>query len=94
MRVNGRIIVATLLITGTGLYTVWVQGASGRPIRIVVGGYVLAIIAGALDLIGGPVSEIVGMLLLLAAAVAVGTVFLPDFLGRVNTQRAQSAQGA
>lgn len=63
---NKAIIISTLGITGTGILKDVATGGT-KPIgNILVGGYVLALLASLADLAGGAVSRIVGMIMGLA----------------------------
>lgn len=94
-RVNGRIVVAVLVIMAAGAYRVLVikspgatapSGASGVTItRVIVAGYLLGIVAAIIDLIGGPVSAVAGLMLALAVVTALYTV-IPDLFSRITAR--------
>lgn len=92
--VNRTIIVSTVLIMATGAYRVFLvkpTGADGTSrtatlTRVIVGGYVLAIIASVIDLVGGPASQVAGLLLALAIMTAAYAV-LPDLFSRISTRK-------
>lgn len=96
-RINGRIITSVLILTAAGIYRFRVMGqktAAGRQItitRILVGGYILAIVASIIDLAGGQVGAIAGLLLALALLTALFTI-LPDLFARIG-MRQNSDQG-
>lgn len=96
--INGRIIVATLVLMGAGVYRVLVvnkpaKGNTSDPnskrsvtiTRVLVGGYMLAIVASVIDLVGGPASTIAGLLMMLAVMSALYAV-LPDLFGRLGAR--------
>lgn len=86
-RLNGRIIFSTLILMGVGIYRLQIsKNASGTQLtltRILVGAYLLAIIASILDLAGGQVSEVVGGIMMLAVFSALLLV-IPDVFQRIN----------
>ncbi|HEX9414107.1 MAG TPA: hypothetical protein VF916_11440 [Ktedonobacterales bacterium] len=92
-RVNGRIVVSTLIIMAAGLYRVYVvrdfstRGAGGVTlIRVIVGGYMLALVASIIDLAGGPASTVAGLLMGLAVLTALYAV-LPDLFQRFSSRK-------
>lgn len=72
MRLNHTIIISGLILMAGGAYRVLVMKDGGFLTKVIVGGYVLVLLASFLDLIGGPISTFVGYLMWLA----VGTVAL------------------
>lgn len=103
--VNGRIIVATVVLMGAGVYRVLVvnkpaTGNTSDPnakrsvtiTRVLVGGYMLAVVASIIDLVGGPASTIAGLLMGLAVMTALYAV-LPDLFQRFAARRANPGGG-
>lgn len=94
--VNGRIIVSVLILMAAGVYRFRVMGqrtAAGRQItitRILVGGYVLAIVASIIDLAGGGIGTVAGLILALAVMTALFLV-IPDLFSRISQRNAQPA---
>ena len=76
MEVNRKIVIAGVIIMGAGAYHVFVSKNGGLT-RVVVGGYLLMLLGSLLDLIGGPVSQVLGWLMLLAAGTAALTILPP-----------------
>lgn len=95
MHVNKPVVVATIVLIATGVYTVKLMkpdgsGTRGRTItRVLVGGYLLAIIASIVDLVGGPAAAVASGLMMLAVAAALFAV-LPDLLARLPAQQQQA----
>lgn len=96
--VNGRIIVGTLILMGAGVYRVLLVPGTKDPnnttsrsiTRVLVGGYLLAIVASIIDLVGGPASAISGLLVALAVMTALYAI-LPDLLGRIAAHNRANA---
>lgn len=94
-RLNGRIVVGVLILMAAGTYRVLVinhpagnspkttQGATVT--RVIVGGYILAIVASIIDLVGGPASTVAGLLLALAVMTALYAV-IPDLFQRITSR--------
>lgn len=90
---NGRIIVSVIILMAAGAYRVLVvkqKGVQGKVTltRILVGGYILAIVASIIDLIGGPASTVAGLLMALAVMTALYAV-IPDLFQRIGFWRTQ-----
>ncbi len=99
-RINGRIVVSTLILMAAGAYRVLLVdksasaggGKAGVTItRVLVGGYILALVVSIIDLVGGPASTMAGLLMALAVTTALYAV-IPDLFHRI-TQRRQSSGG-
>lgn len=93
--VNGKIVVSVVIIMAAGVYRILVvksatkdpnSSSSTNLTRIIVGGYILAIVASIIDLIGGPGAVVAGLLLALAVTTALYAV-LPDLFQRINTRK-------
>ena len=86
--VNRQIVVSVLILMSAGAYRVLVvhPDPKTRPgvtlTRVLIGGYVLAIIASIVDLVSGVGSQIAGLLLGLAVTSALLAV-LPDLVSRL-----------
>jgi hypothetical protein len=88
-RVNGKIIVSVVILMAAGVYRIKLAkpSSSTNVTRVIVGGYILAILASVIELVAGPVAPVAGMLLALAVGTALYAV-LPDLLSRINTRKA------
>ena len=88
--VNRPIVISVVILMAAGAYRVLVvkPDPKTRPgvtlTRVLIGGYILAVIASVLDLVSGVGSQIAGMLLGLAVTSAMLAV-LPDLLSRFST---------
>ena len=74
---NRTIIAGTLIIMASGAYHYFVNGGAKSNTtltRIIVGGYMLGLIASLFDLIGLGVGQVAGWILMLAMGVAIFTV--------------------
>lgn len=100
--VNGRIVVATIILMGAGVYRVLVVKSATRApndtrsttvTRVIVGGYILAIFASIIDLVGGPASTIAGLLMMLAVATALYAI-IPDLFSRFSKRGANGGAAA
>lgn len=92
MGLNRKVIIGVVILMVGGAYQVLVAKKGGSLTKVIVGGYVLAIIASVVDLAGGPGSQIAGLLI----ALAVGTVafaVLPDLMKRLGSSTAATSQG-
>lgn len=93
MNVNRTIVVATVLIVAAGAYNVIVvqkNHARTTITRIIVGGYMLAILTAVIDLLtGGRSTPVTGGLLMVAVGTIILTI-LPDLLGRLGTHNANT----
>ena len=76
MEVNRKIVIAGVVIVVAGAWHVFVS-KNHRLTQVVVGGYLLMLLGSLLDLAGGPISQIVGWLMLLAAGTAALTLLPP-----------------
>lgn len=91
MVVNRRIIVATLLIMATGVYTVLaIEPATGSGkhttlTRVIVGAYMLAIIVSVLDLVSPNIAGALGGGLLMVALLTALYAVLPNVFSKVNS---------
>lgn len=99
--VNGRIVVATIILMGAGVYRVLVvKSATKAPndtrsttiTRVIVGGYILAVFASIIDLVGGPASTIAGLLMMLAVMTALYAI-IPDLFSRFSKRGGAAAGG-
>lgn len=93
--VNGRIIFSTLILMAAGVYRLQISkgkggGTSTTLTRVLVGGYILALVASVIDLAGGPASEVSGLLMALAVFTALLAV-LPDLFQRITQHQQQPA---
>jgi hypothetical protein len=96
--VNRQIVTSVLIIMGAGAYRVLViKPAPGKHTltltRVIVGGYMLAIIASIIDLVGGLGAQLSNMLLGLAVMTALFAV-IPDLFSRFSQRRSAAAVGA
>lgn len=89
---NRQIITSVLIIMAAGTYRVLLVRPTGGKqtltvTRVLVGGYMLAIIASIIDLVGGLGAQLSGMLLALAVMTALFAV-LPDLFSRFSKKGA------
>lgn len=93
MHVNRTIIVSTIIIMTAGLVNVLIiknpakqtTGHARTVTRVVVGGYVLAIVVSLIDLLGGPFAHVGGMMLMVAVATAFFAIY-PVVGALISTQ--------
>lgn len=97
-QINGRIVVSTLVLMAAGAYRVLLvdksqgaknSGASVTITRVLVGGYILALVVSIIDLVGGPASTLAGLLMALAVTTALYAV-IPDLFARITKRRQSS----
>lgn len=70
---NKKIIVAAVVITGSGVVNAW---QAQKPITpVILGGYIFILILAVLDMFGGPVSDLASALAMLAATYVLLTEF-------------------
>lgn len=82
--VNGRIVVSVIVLMVAGVYRLTVMKTGGGNLtRVIVGAYMLAIVASIIDLVGGPISVLAGLLLMLAVGTALYSV-IPDLISRIQ----------
>lgn len=70
---NRQIIVAVVIISGTGIVNAMLNQKAVTP--IIIGSYVLLLLLAIADAVGGPFSQVWGAIALLAATVVVFTEF-------------------
>lgn len=86
-QVNGRIVVSVVILMAAGVYRILVAKTSSATItRVIVGGYLLALVASIIDLVGGPGAAIAGLLLPLAV-VTVLFAIIPDLFSRITARK-------
>ena len=85
--INRPIIISVIILMAAGTYRVLLMRSNSKTahgaalLRVLVGGYMLAIIASIIDLVGGPATTVAGMLVALATTTALYIV-LPDLFSR------------
>ena len=87
--VNRTMIASVIIIMAAGIYKFFlISGTSQNTslTRIIVGGYMLGLLASFLDLLGPGVGQVVQWLLLLTAGGILLYVVLPDLAQRVGVQ--------
>lgn len=85
---NRQIVISAVVIVAAGAYHLYVGTSNNKTTltRIVIGGYLLALIASAFDLVGGPFTRVLGAIMVLAAGTAAATV-LPDLASRIQGRK-------
>lgn len=88
--VNRTIVVSVVIIMAAGVYHFFLQGGNKNTTltRIIVGGYMLGLFASLFALVGGPVGQVAGWLLMLAMGVAAFTV-ITDLVSRYQKSSTQ-----
>ena len=90
--VNRQIVTSVLILMAAGAYRVLLakKDPKAKPglslTRVLIGGYVLAIIASIIDLVSGVGSQIAGLLLGLAVTSSLIAV-LPDLISRFSPKQ-------
>lgn len=97
MEVNRQIIVGVVILMATGAYQLLVvKSVHTTLVRIIVGGFMLGVIASALDAFGGGAGQIAGWIVMLAVATSI-LVVIADlatrFGGAAATQTGGSSGG-
>lgn len=83
MNLNRRVIISGVLLIAAGVYrVVVVKDTKTTLTRVIVGGYLLMVLASLIDLVGGPVGQISGLLLTLALG-TLALAILPDIATRI-----------
>lgn len=83
MNLNRRIIISGVLLIAAGVYrVVVVKDTKTTLTRVIVGGYLLMVLASLIDLVGGPVGQISSLLLTLALG-TLALAILPDIASRI-----------
>lgn len=89
--INRQIVISGLVLMAAGAYRVFLMTpktdrANVTLTRVLVGGYVLVILASVLDLVGGPAPAIAGGIMSLAVLTALYAV-LPDLFQRITARK-------
>lgn len=79
MQVNRTIIIAAVLLIATGAYQVLWSRTHGQPsgvtlTRVIIGGYMLALIASIVDLVSPTIGYLAGLVMLLAVTTVALTI--------------------
>lgn len=78
MQVNRTIIIAAMLLTATGAYQVlWSRSHGQQSVtltRVIIGGYMLAVIASIVDLVSPTIGYVAGLVMLLAVTTVALTI--------------------
>ena len=70
---NGKIIVAVVVIGGSGLVAAWQQNKPVTP--VILGSYILLLVLAVLDMFGPPLSTLAGAIAMLAMVFVLLTEF-------------------
>lgn len=94
MHANKTIVLAAVLLTATGAYQVLYSRLTGKNTgptltRVVVGGYMLAVIASVVDLISPSAGYVAGLLMMLALTTVALTI-----AGNLGSLFAKKQRGA
>lgn len=94
MHANKTIVLAAVLLTATGAYQVLYSRLNGKNTgptltRVVVGGYMLAVIASVVDLISPSAGYVAGLLMMLALTTVALTI-----AGNLGSLFAKKQRGA
>lgn len=88
MYTNPTIIVGTVLLVVGGAYIVVVmRQGSHNYTKVVVGGYLLAITAGLIDLVSPEAGHVAGLLIMLAVG-TLAFLIIPDLFSRISKRGA------
>lgn len=93
MHVNRPIVIGAFLLMAAGAYNVLVIQRTGNakpaitgPLtHVLVGGFILAFVVSLVDLVGGPVGAVGGMLIMLAVITA-ALLIIPDLSKRLQAR--------
>lgn len=92
MQINKQVVISALVLMGVGAYHIVVQKQGGLLSRVLIGGYLLALLASIAEFFGGPVAQVTGMLLALAVGTALLTI-VGDIFARVAGWHGDDEQG-
>lgn len=87
---NKKIIVAAVVITGSGVVNAW---SNSKPITpVILGGYIFILVLAVMDMFGGPLADLSGALAMLAALYVLLTEFpWSKIIGLVKPETATPA---
>lgn len=87
---NKKVVVAAVIITGSGVVNAWTNQKPITP--VIIGGYIFVLVLAVMDAFGGPLADLAGALAMLAALYVLLTEFpWSKIIGLVKPEKATSA---